>query len=172
MKEIKLYKSRWRAIKLLLLSSIFVIGGIWLITSTDDSKWVGWMSIIFFGLGLPIALFHLFDRRPQIVINEIGIYDRTTKLDFINWELIEDAYLTDVNGQKFISLIIDEKYEPSKTKGKKFQRTAKLNKAFGFQEVNISLGQIKIDEMKLMEFIMAMSGADNTQRKGLIKTLS
>lgn len=86
MKEIKLYKSPWRAIKLLLLSSVFVFGGIWLITSTDSPKWLGWMSIGFFGLGYPVGLFQLLDRRPQIIINELGIWDRTTKQDTINWE--------------------------------------------------------------------------------------
>ncbi|MBL6446846.1 hypothetical protein JMN32_11020 [Fulvivirga sp. 29W222] len=171
MQEIKLYKSPWKAIKLLLLSSVFVIGGIWLLTSTSAPKWVGWVSVCFFGLGYPIGVFHLFDRRPQIIINEIGIYDRTTNQDSINWEIIQNAYMTNVHGQKFICLQVDESYEPSKKKGKWHKNFAQLNKSLGFQEINISLGQIKIDETRLMDFINAMACVDKTERVKKIKMI-
>ncbi len=108
MTEIKLYKSPKRVVKLVFLSTIFVATGYWLINYTDSPKWAGWVSILFFGLGYPVAIFHLFDRRVQIIINEIGIYDRTTHKDFINWDIIKGAYLTDVHRQKFICLDIDE----------------------------------------------------------------
>jgi hypothetical protein len=171
MNEIKLYKSPRRALKLLFLSSIFVFVGIWLITSTDSPKLVGWLSICFFSLGYPVGLFHLFDRRPQIIINEIGIWDRTTKQEMINWEIILNAYLTDINGQKFICLVVNESYEPSTKKGGWYKNVGKLNKSLGFQELNISLGQIKINEIKLTEFIIEMSKADTTKKAELIKIL-
>ncbi len=41
----------------------------------------------------------------------------------------------------------------------------------GFQELNISLGQVKVDEVKLMEFILAMAKADKPIREEIIKTL-
>lgn len=154
--DIKLYKSPWRAIKLILLCSIFVVVGIFIVTSADTPKWPGWLNIFFFGLGYPVGLFHLMDRRPQIIINEIGIFDRTTYKDFINWEVIQGFYPTNLYGQKFICLIVDEKYEPSTRKGKFAKSISKLNKEVGAQELNISLGQIKIDEFKLTEFILTM----------------
>ena len=97
--DIKLYKSPWRAIKLILLCSIFVFGGIFLLTNTDSPKWVAWLNIGFFGLGYPVGLFHLLDRRPQIIINEIGIFDRTTYKDFINWDVIKGAYPIDFGAE-------------------------------------------------------------------------
>ncbi|MEH0154697.1 STM3941 family protein [Limibacter armeniacum] len=161
MKELKLYKSPWKALKMILLCSLFVSLGIILLIYTEAPKIVGWLNIGLFGLGLPIGLFHLFDRRPQIIINEIGIYDRTTNQGFINWEVICDAYLTDVHGQKFICLIIDEAFEPSKSKGKWYQKMAHFSKGLGFQELNISLGQVKVDEKRLTDFISAMAKAKN-----------
>jgi len=167
MKEIKLYKSPWRAVKLILLCSIFVALGLWGIL-TDMPTWIAWLNIGFFGLGYPVGLFHLFDRRPQIIINETGIFDRTTNKDFINWEIIQDAYLIDIHKQKFICLVVDEIFKPSLKKSKLYQQTAKFSEAIGAQELNISLGQIKIDPEKLTEFILLMRNATKPNKTELI----
>lgn len=139
--------------------------------SADAPQRAAWLMIGFFGLGYPVGIFHLVDRRPQVIINEIGIFDRTTIRETINWEIIQDAYLMDVHGQKFICLIVDEKFEPSKRKGGAYKTGAVLNKALGFQELNISLGQLKIDEQRLGQFILAMSKADKSQREEMVRAL-
>jgi len=167
--DIKLYKSPWRAIKLILLCSIFVFGGLFLLNNSDTPKWVAWMSIGFFGLGYPVGLFHLLDRRPQIIINEIGIFDRTTYKDFINWEVIQGAYPIDISGQKFVCLVVDEKYEPSTNKGKISKSVSNFSKEIGAQELNISLGQITVDEIKLTEFILTMINVTPENRKEKLK---
>ncbi|GAB3822932.1 STM3941 family protein [Pontibacter rugosus] len=131
----------------------------------------GWFSTCFFGLGIPVGIFHLFHRRPQIIINEVGIFDRTTHKDFINWEIIRDAYLINIHGQKFISLKVDDNFKPSRKKGKLYKGAARFSEAFGAQELNISLGQVRIDVTKLTEFINAMSKADKNAKRELIKTL-
>jgi hypothetical protein len=160
--ELKLYKSPWRAIKLILLCSVFVFVGIFLLRYSDAPKWVGWMSIIFFGLGYPVGLFHLFDRRPQIIINEVGIFDRMAYGDFINWEVIRGAYPIDIHGQKLVCLVVDEVFEP---KIKKKDYIKKFSKDIGAQELNIALGQIKVDETKLTEFILTMISVAPQNRK-------
>ena len=156
MSEIKFYKSPWRSVQLLLLCSIFVASGIWMLTSSDAPRWAGWLNALFFGLGIPIGLFHLFDRRPQIIINELGIFDRTAYTDFINWEVIRGAYPMNISGQKFICLIVNEEYEPSRKKGNFAKKLADFSRGIGAQELNISLGQVKVDEKKLNQFILEM----------------
>ncbi len=163
--DIKLYKSPWTTVKLILICSIFIFGGLFLLKNTDSPKWVGWMSIGFFGLGYPVALFNLFDRRPQIIINEIGIFDRMTYKDFINWGVIQGAYPIDIYGQRFICLMVDENYEPTKRKGNFSKSVSNLSKEIGAQELNISLGQIAVDEIKLTEFIMTMINVRPENRK-------
>jgi hypothetical protein len=167
--DIKLYKSPWRAIKLILLCSVFVIGGLFMLTKTDTPKWVWYLNIGFFGLGYPVGLFHLLDRRPQIIINEIGIFDRTTYKDFINWDVIRNAYPIDISGQKFVCLVVDEKYEPSTKKGKFSKLISNFSKEIGAQELNISLGQITVDEVKLTEFILTMINVRPENRKDKLK---
>lgn len=169
MKEYKLYKSRSKAVKLLLLSSLFVIAGIFLLNQPNTSKFMAWSCILFFGMGIPIGLSQLLDGRPQIIINELGIFDRTIHQDFINWEIIHDAYLVSVQGQKFICLVVDEQFEPSKAKGKFGRKMASLSKAIGFQELNLNLVNVQVNAERLTEFILAMRIADRPSREALMK---
>ncbi|AHJ96127.1 STM3941 family protein [Hymenobacter swuensis] len=165
--EIKLYKSPWRAVKLLLGSSAFVALGTFLLRQPGTPSWVAWACIGFFGLGIPGGLFQLLDRRPQIIINEVGIFDRTTYHSFINWDIIQNAYLVSIHGQKILCLVVPAEFEPSRTKGTVGQALAQLSRELGFQELNISLGMIQIDEVRFAHFLLAMTQverpADRTQ---------
>ena len=168
MTEIKLYKSPWRAIKLIVLCSVFVAGGYFMLQDSDAPKWAAWINIFFFGLGFPVGLFHLFDRRPQIIINELGIFDRMIYNKFINWEVILGAYPIKISGQKFVCLHVDEKYEPSFRKGKFAKTMAKWSKEIGAQELNISLGQVVVDAQKLTDFILTMIQLKPDSRPGMM----
>ena len=169
--EVKLYKSPWKALLLLISSGAFVALFIFLM-SIKGPKLMAILGLVFFGFGVCVALFHLFDRRPQIIINDIGIFDRTIHDQFINWELIRNAYTFDVHGQKFISLKIDDNFKPSKKKGKWYKRVAKLNEALGAQELNINLSQIHMNTKRLTAFILKMTEAtDLGARASVIKEL-
>ena len=175
MTEIKLYKSKKKAIKLLLLAIPLITLGIWLILRVDSTPFhriVGWIGTIFFGLAIPVGIFHLLDKRPQVIINEIGIYDRTTHNEFINWEIILDAYPINIYGQHFICLLLPENFKPSKKKNNFNKGVAKLNEELGAQEINIQLGQLDIDTNKFTSFIIAMTKAEKSQKTTLIKQIS
>ncbi len=169
MKEYNLYKSRRKAVKLLLPSSLFVVAGVFLLNQPNTSKFMAWSCILFFGMGIPLGLFQILDRRPQIIINELGIFDRTIHKDFINWEIIHDAYMISVHKQKFICLVVDERFEPSRAKGKFGQKMASLSKAMGFQELNVNVGNVQVDVERLLELILAMRSADKPNREALIR---
>ena len=169
MTELRLYKSPWKAVKLLLGCGAFVALGVWLLGQPDTPSLVAWLSIGFFGLGIPIALFQLLDRRPQLIINEIGIFDRLAHRDFINWEIIQEAYLAEVNRQPFICLVVDEAFEPSRSKGRFKRSMARLNKELGFQELNLSLAYLSVDAPRLTAFIRAMREATLPERTFLVR---
>jgi len=171
MTEIKFYKSSWKAIKLMLLCSLFVAGGIFMLNQADSPKLIAWLITLFFGLGYPAGLYQLLDRRPQIIINEIGIFDRTTHHDFINWEIIQDAYVSEMHKQTFICLVVNEEFEPSRKKGKFRQTVAELNKELGFQDLNLSLYYVNINAVRLLDFILVARTAERTQRENLLKQL-
>ena len=172
MAEIKLYKSSWKGIRLIALTLPFVIIGLWLISKEQIGTFdyiVGWLCVSFFGLGIPLGIFVLFDRRPQIIINESGIFDRTLKQGEIKWEQILEAYPIDVYNQKFIAIVVDETFEFKK---RQYKWAQKLNELVGAQKLNINLSQIKIDEIKLSELINKIINSEKGQRQNHIRIFS
>lgn len=170
MTEIKLYKTTTKGLKIIGMCLPFVAIGIWMITdnpcgSTEHS--MGWVGTCFFGLGLPVGLFQTFDKRPQIVITENGIWDRTTNQDEVKWEQIIEAYPLDIHGQKFISLVTDDTFVFKK---KPYKWAAKINEFVGAQNLNLHLGQINIDEIEFTNFINQLSQQTIDERRKTIKT--
>ena len=139
--EVKLYKSSTRAIKLILVSSVFVVGALYFLATVDAPTWAWYLSIGVYGLVCPVQLFHLFDRRPQIVINEIGIFDRRTCKDFINWDVIQRAYAMDVMVGGYVCLIVDNKYLSSIKKAQ-VDRPFRIFPEIGTHQIDISVGHI------------------------------
>lgn len=170
MTEIKLYKTTTKGLKFLGMSIPFVVFGIWMVTQAPYGTMdyiMGWFAICFFGLGIPIGLFHIFDKRPQIIINENGVWDRTNKQDIIKWEQIIESYIIDNIDQKFISIVADNSFLFKK---KQYKWAAKINKEIGAQRLNLQLGQININEHELNELINTLSKANKEERKKIIQS--
>ncbi len=152
------------------MSVSFVVIGVWMIfdAQTGTANYImGWVGTCFFGLGIPIGLVQLFDRRPQIIINENGIWDRTTKQDEIKWEQIIDAYPLDISGQKFISIISDDTFVFKK---KPYKWAEKINKEIGVQNLNLHLGQINIEVNNLAELIQDLKKVEKKDRNKIIQS--
>ena len=169
MLEFKIYKSPQKVTKMMLGSAAFVGLGIYLLTKPTTKPWQAWVCIGFFSLGILIGLYQLLDRRPRIIINEVGLFDRTTHHEFINWEIIQDVYLAEMQHQQFICLVVDAAFEPSRKQGRIKRELAGLNKGLGFQELNIWLGSVNTDAVRFAEFIRAMRGAAPLEREALVR---
>ncbi|QKJ30209.1 hypothetical protein HQ865_10685 [Mucilaginibacter mali] len=126
---------------------------------------IAWPAVCFFGVGMLYGIFNLLDRRPQIIINTVGIFDRMAYTDFINWSLIENAYVFHISKQTFIGIVIDQ----SATDLIRKKSSLKASKHLGFQEITLKLSTIKIDETRLKDFIVAMSKADPVKQTKLIE---
>lgn len=170
MTEIQLYKTSTKGLKLIGMTIPFVILGIWMINKEPIETFdyiIGWIGICFFGLGIPIGIFQTFDKRPQIKINENGIWDRTTRQDEIKWEQITKAYPLDIFNQKFISIVADKTFVFKK---KQYKWAERINKKVGAQHLNLHLGQINIDVNKLTELINELSKAKKEDREKIIQS--
>lgn len=168
MTEIKLYKTTTKGLKIIGMSLPFVAIGLWMITQEQIGTTpyiMGWICTCFFGLGFPVGLFQTLDRRPQIIITQNGIWDRTTNQDEVKWEQIIEAYPLDIFEQKFISLVTDNSFV---FKNKPYKWAAKINEKIGAQNLNLHLGQINIDEIELTNFINRLSKESLEERKKLI----
>ena len=71
-------------------------------------------------------------------------------------------------GQMFVVLIVDKKYLSSIKKAKVAIAISNFVE-FGPQQIDISLGQVAIDEFKLAEFILAMIKVTPKDRKEKLK---
>lgn len=166
--EITLYKSPKKAFKLILVSSVLVVFALVLLVALNVPTRAWYPIIGVCALGYPVALFHLFDRRPQIVINEIGIFDRRTCKDFINWDVIQRAYAMDVLIGGYVCLIVDNKYLSS-IKKTQVDRPFMIFPEIGAHQIDISVGQLAVDEFKLAEFIVEMIRLRPEKRKEKLK---
>lgn len=169
MTEIKLYKRPIKGLKILALTIPFVAIGIWMIFEKPfgSSDYImAWLCTCFFGLGIAVGLFQTFDRRPQIIITENGIWDRTTKQDIIKWEQIQSAYPLDIYNQKFVCLVLDNTFEIKK---KLYKWAAKMNEDIGAQKVNLLISQLKIDEHTMTKFIKEITKTERINRSTIIK---
>ncbi|HAS39842.1 MAG TPA: hypothetical protein DCS93_05155 [Microscillaceae bacterium] len=173
MNEIKIYNSLSRLDKLIALATLCTLLGLFLLFS-DRPSWVGWLIVISMG-GFPYALviYHYLDRRPVIIINEIGVCDYRSSKKVVNWEAISDAYITYLYDKPYLALAVQKEFESSYNKGK-FQKTyAEFNKSFGFEEMTFGLGMIDINEEEFLSFILSMIKAkQKTQRQSLLESTS
>jgi len=172
MTEIKLYASPWKAARLFLLTVPFIAGGIWIVRMEESDAldlFMGWFSVCFFGLGVVASLIKLLDRRPQMILNEKGVWDRSTKQGLIQWEVIQEAYPINVRGEKFLSLVLDKKFEG---KIKQWIWARRVNKAIGAQKVNLYTGQANVDALKLKNLIMKLVASNTEQRGQIISSAS
>lgn len=170
MTEIKLYKTTTKGLKIICMCLPFVAIGMWMITDNPygSTEYImGWFGTCFFGLGLPVGLFQAFDKRPQILITENGIWDRTTNQDEVKWEQIIEAYPLDIHGQKFISLVTNDTFVFKK---KPYKWAAKINEFLGARNLNLHLGQINIDEVEFANLINQLSQQSIDERRRIIKT--
>jgi len=76
-----------------------------------------------------------------------------------------------VNKQSFISLVVDEQFKPSRNKRKVYKKVARLNESLGFQELNISLSTVNVDEEKLLQLIRQLKNAQPRERASIINAL-
>jgi hypothetical protein len=169
MSEVKLYKRPLKQVRYFLLTIPFVAIGIWMISSepTGTTNYiVGWLCASFFGLIILVGLFKLFDRRPQIIVTEQGIWDRTTREAEISWEQIQSAYPLSIFTQRFVSLVVDDTFI---VKDNLFKWVSKINHVIGAQKVNLYVSELGIDEHRMTIFINEIISSDNLSRKAIIE---
>lgn len=143
--------------------------GIYILDNKPDSEVMSWICITFFGLCSLVGFINLFDRRPQIILNSKGIWDRRFKIEIIPWDDIFDAYLFGVNRQYFIALVINEKIA-AKVKAPKWVEN--FNHEIGAQKINLNVGDIKVNKDKFVIAIKQLSAEKPENRAAIISKLN
>jgi hypothetical protein len=147
---IVLRTARQKLLLLLVVSLAFVAVGLW---SVRDRKWMGLAPAIFFGGCALVFIRELLDTRPRIVIDDVGVFDRTLKVGVISWDDILDAEGLSKSGQPFIALRLrnEAKYTDRLSPG--YRRLVQLQHAIGFATLNLNLSTLSSNAYVLAEFI-------------------
>jgi len=164
MAKIKLYTSTKKSFKILGFSTLFVIIGIWIVSREDNSGmdyFMGWATIIFFGLGVFIGVKQFFDKKIQLEIDENGVWDKTLHTGKIDWKYIKGAYPISIAYSRFISLILDQDYESEISQ---YGWATRLSNNIGAQKVNLNLAHVKADDGKIAEVITKCAELDLNAR--------
>jgi len=169
MEEIKLYKSPLKSLRLLFLSSLFVIPSLWLLLKNEKAETSLLFCLCFFGIGFLLSLFNIVDRRPQIILNKNGVWDRSTNEEVIKWEIIKSANEINIYKQIFVCLKLDKSFVPKK---KQYSWAKKLNNSIGAKDVNLNVSYIKVNIEKLMTLITLLSQEKIENREELLKLYS
>lgn len=168
MTKVKLYYSKWKGLKLILLSSFFVLPGIWMLLKGEEPLWLWIASVLFFGLGYIVGAYLLFDRRAQIIIDEQGVFDRSILNESIPWSAIQNAYLFGVSNQRFIALVLASSFKPKIKLGWRQRITGRLNKSAGFNRYNLNTAQIAVPSEDLEDFLRELIHTDTENKAALL----
>jgi hypothetical protein len=130
-------------IALLLIGAlIFVAGGLWLAglfgpPPKPGREWIGWVAILFFGLGGLAMASRLFDRDDWLVVDRNGIRWRQWSEATIPWPAIRSWSQYSLRGQQFLCLQLKD---PSQFPGSGIGAWLRgFNKAIGFGDIALSV---------------------------------
>jgi hypothetical protein len=167
--EYKLYKSWRKAVPVALGSALFVVVSLLLSLKKEPAPWyVVWAGIGFFTPCMLVGLYNLLDRRPQIILDEKGIYDRTLHREAIPWAAIRYAYPVKSHGVCFIALALDESFIARL----KMSAWSRLNRAVGFQPFNLNLVYINANPEKLCTVVLLLARLAPEERATFLEVLA
>ncbi len=166
-REIKIYKSKLKAAILLIFCLFFFMIGI-LVLQNSDKAVAGWSCIIIALLASIVGFYNLFDRRPQIIMNDDGITERTFKGEVIEWDAILNVDELFYRGQYYVRLMVDKDYKPTLVRSHWLFRIDRYYARAGVKALYIKVSMLTVSSGDLTNFIHAMAGADNSRRDELI----
>jgi len=152
MERVVIAASSKRWLVLLLGASCFVVVGVLLVVSARGPL-VGWLNIVFFGgCGIVFAL-QAFDRRPRIVIDDRGIFDRTLRVGTIDWADIRRVSLKRSQGQAFICLDLADPPKYTQRLSPLLRRIVQLNRKLGFTDLSLNLVGTTVSPERVEELL-------------------
>jgi hypothetical protein len=151
MDDLIICNSKFKYIPLLLGSIGFVVAGIFCISIGRPE--IGWVSIIFFGSGIPLSIHQMLDNRPKLVINNQGIIDRRWKIKGIAWRDIQSTQVVSIGEQKFLGLHLKEEAKYLNELSPLQRKVAEMNRRFDLPPFCIHLSQLNLEGGQIVELV-------------------
>ena len=171
MKSHALYKSPRKALMVIVVCAALVAAIVAIMLLPDKrAPQALWLGAVFFGLGIPVGIHSLLDKRPWIVLDEEGVWDRGLRRPRIPWDAIEDAYTGSVRGQAmFVCLVLKEdraaEFAPSAW-------VARSNRLVGTEPLNLNAAPTGVDTEKLCMTVKLLAHLPREERANLLGMLA
>ena len=146
--------SKIKLVGLLLASIVFVVAGIWIAQVGSPGKGiVGYICASFFALGIPVSLFQIFDHRPKLVIDSLGIDDKRWGIGKIPWSEITNFNVRNIETQEFLCLYLENEEKYLKKLSKFQRKIVDVNKTLNFPPFCISISQLNLDSNEIKSLV-------------------
>lgn len=151
--NLNLYFSPTKMIKMALMSIPIALIGMYCMKSDDVIlKTIGAFEIVLSLSLLFVALKSVFNKKPQVIIDENGIIDNRILKNTIPWNQMQKLELTIIYNQKCLQLSIGDNFDNANFKWL-FRKTSKEKLNQNPKSVLVNLDQLKIDYDSLNEFL-------------------
>lgn len=170
MERLELIPKRGKLVRLLVGALVFVgLGFVLLLfpqAFVPDAPWARWgvsaiaiVAILFFGACGVFAARQFFDRRPRLVLDDEGVFDRTLGTAVIPWREIRGARIVEVSNTKFISLELadEERWAAAMPGTKRWMGAA--NQRLGFGRFNLNLSALDVTAEEILRVIQKQIGS-------------
>lgn len=135
-----IYPSKKSLGMLLFFSLMFVVAGVFLLfTEGISGKIGGIVSLTVFGPAFIFILSRFFSKKPALVVETEYLYDNTSYVSIgkVEWNEIQDMYVYEYMGQKFLGLETkDPEFASKRTKGWK-KTLSRMNQNMVPSQINI-----------------------------------
>lgn len=168
---LKIYKSRKKAGYLFLFAVVFVFFGVFLLEDNQRVV-IGWSCIILGGFGMLYTLYAWFNRKPQIILSDIGISARTFRNEVIEWDAITASDEFFFRGQYYIRILVDKDYKPQIPRSGWFYRIDRIYAKNGVKAVYLNTNMLDVSSAQLNRFIHKMVLSNDAERKKMLNTAS
>ena len=165
MEEIEIYSSKIKSFLLLIGSIIFVVGGIYFFIYPENFtgyrgrspifiKIIGVASILFFGLGIYVAIRQLIKNKLILVIDKTGLNVNPNKDEKIEWKNIEGFSEIKIHSTKIVIININNSdYWIEKEQNKIRKNMMKFNVSNYGSPFNLSANSMSINNEKLLKIL-------------------
>jgi hypothetical protein len=135
------------------LATCVVFVAVGLLLARKGERPVGWLGVALGAVGVPIFLRQIFDRRPRLVIDERGIFDRSLRVGVIPWSEITGTAVRSVSGNTFIALELRDPALFTRQFGGFGRALTSANRKLGFRELNLNLTGLAVRADEVLALI-------------------
>ncbi len=151
------HAARGRLVGMLLIAGAFATIGVFMLfdRAKPSTVWVGALNVLVFGSGVLIFARQVLDRRPRVVIDDAGVFDRTLGVGVIAWDQIDDARMASAGEHVFVCLVLKDATRYTRTQSPLRRWMTHGNRALGFTALSINLIGTSAEPADVMQLIIS-----------------